>query len=122
MSKDLETAYKEALNIVNQAFDREKQAVESVRFFAGGDAGMDALAASKAAGLEAVRPACLREIDEAYRLRCVSANLKPQKPAPDDEELRASRLVPARARRDEGLCHGLRVFPEAPARWSKPRR
>ena len=41
-AKGLHDAFKEALNIIGQAFGREKEAVLSCRFFAGGDAAVEA--------------------------------------------------------------------------------
>jgi aminopeptidase YwaD len=109
-AKGINDAYKEALNVVNQAFDREKQAVETVRFFAGGDANVDALIKSKAAGLEAVRAAFVREVDESYRLRCAAANLKPQKPALSEEGIQAGRLVPVRGEKLKGYFNAFEFY------------
>jgi aminopeptidase YwaD len=109
-TKGINDAYKEALNVVNQAFDREKQAVETVRFFAGGNANVDALIKSKAAGLEAVRAAFVHEVDESYRLRCAAANLKPQKPALSEEEIQAGRLVPVRGEKLKGYFNAFEFY------------
>jgi aminopeptidase YwaD len=109
-AKTINDACKEALNVVNQAFDREKQAVETARFFAGGNANVDALIKSKAAGLEAVRAAFLREVDESYRARCAAANLKPQKPTLTADEIRASKLVPVRGEKLQGYFNAFEFY------------
>ena len=109
-AKALGEAYREALNILNQAFEREKEAVRTAGFFAQGDAAVASLIKSRMAGLETIRPAYLRDVDDGYRLRCQKANFKPQKPALTEDEARASKLVPARSGEMKGYVDGYRFF------------
>jgi hypothetical protein len=103
-------AFKEALNIINQAIDREKEALSTIRFFIRGEAGLEGLVKSKLVGLDALRQSVLREVDETYRLRCVKANLKPQKPALTEDETRAMKLVPVRTEKMKGYFDGFEFY------------
>jgi len=105
-AKGLHDACTEALNIVSQALEREKEAVLTCGFFAKGDAAFEGLIKSRTAALDAFRPSFLREVEEVYRLRCLKANLKPQKPALTEDEVSARRLVPVRTDRMKGYFNG----------------
>lgn len=109
-AKALNDAYKEALNVVNQAFEREKEAVQTARFFAKGDAGLEGLVKSKTAGLDAIRVSFLREVDDGYKLRCLKAGLKPQKPVLTEDETRAGQLVPVRTDKMKGYFNGYEFY------------
>jgi hypothetical protein len=100
--KDIHTALKEALNIVNQGFEREKEALASIRFFSKGDTVPEAILKARIKSLEDLRPAFLRDVDETYRLRCLKENMKPQKPALSDAEVRLNKLVPVRTEKMRG--------------------
>jgi Peptidase family M28 len=108
--KALQEAYKEALNIVRTAFGREKEAVLTCRFFAGGDVPVESLIRSKAAALDSVQASFLRDVDETYRFRCLKAGLKPQKPAVSEDEIRAGRLIPVRTDRMKGYFNGFEFY------------
>ncbi len=109
-AKGLHDGVKEALNIVSQAFKREREAVLTCRFFAGEDTSAVRLVESKAAALDALRASFLREIDELYRLRCLKAGLKPQKPVLAAEEIAAGRLVPVRTDKMRGYFNGFEFY------------
>ncbi|OGD20088.1 MAG: hypothetical protein A2W03_00235 [Candidatus Aminicenantes bacterium RBG_16_63_16] len=109
-AKGLPDAGKEALNIVARAVEREKEAVLTCRFFAQDDPAVEGLIKSKAAALEAVQASFLREVEEVYRLRCLKANIKPQKPAQTEDEARAARLVPVRTDRMKGYFNGFEFY------------
>jgi len=109
-AKGLPDAGKEALNIVARAVEREKEAVLTCRFFAQDDPAVEGLIKSKAAALEAVQASFLREVEEVYRLRCLKANIKPQKPAQTEDEARAARLVPVRTAKMKGYFNGFEFY------------
>ncbi len=66
-AKGLHDACEGGLEHRRQAFEREKEAVLTCRFFAGGDPALEGLIKSKAAALDAVQSACLRETDESIQ-------------------------------------------------------
>ena len=101
-AKGLRDAYKEALNIVNQALDREKEALSSIRFFIKGDTGLENHLKARIKGLEVYRAPFLLEVEETYNLRCQREKLKPQKPGLSQDEMRLSKLVPVRTEKMRG--------------------
>lgn len=109
-AKALQDAGKEAVNVINAAFEREKEAIRTCGFFAKGDSSVDGLIKSKAAALDLVQATFLRDIDELFRLRCLRAGLKPQRPALTEEETRAAGLVPVRTDRMKGYFNGFEFY------------
>lgn len=95
-SKDLATARKEAVNILRQAVAREKEALESARFFAGNDRQFASLLAAKLNTLDQFQVAGLNELEELYRQGCQRHGLKPEKLTLTPDEVRLSRVVPVR--------------------------
>ena len=108
--KELHEARKEALNIVGQAFGREKEAVSTCRFFAGGEAAVETLITSRLAALDAHQAAFVREVEDVYRLRCQKAGLKPQRPALTADEVGAGRLVPVRTAKMKGYFNAFEFY------------
>jgi hypothetical protein len=108
--KDLHTALREALNIVNHGYDREKESLGSIRFFVGQDPAMEAMLRGKSKGLEDLRGPCLRDLDETYRLSCLRHNVKPQEPRLSDAEVRLSSLVPVRTEKMRGYFSGREFY------------
>jgi hypothetical protein len=82
--------------LVDQGFVREKKALASVRYFTGKDAAAEAALAGRLAGLETVRAAHHKGIDELYASRCKALGVKPEKAAPTKDEARLAALVPVR--------------------------
>jgi hypothetical protein len=109
-SKDVQAALKEALNIVNQGFNREKEALASIRFFCRQDPVMEAALAARVKGLEDLRTPCLRDLEETYRLRCRENNLRPQKPRLSDAEVRLKGLVPVRTEKMRGYFNAREFY------------
>jgi hypothetical protein len=108
--KDIHVALREALNILNQAIDREKEALASIRFFIKGDAALEALLKVRTKGLEDLRPSFLRDVDETYRWRCFKENVKPQKPVQSDAEARLGQLVPVRTEQMRGYFNAWEFY------------
>ncbi|MCX6568670.1 MAG: M28 family peptidase [Candidatus Aminicenantes bacterium] len=95
-AKTVHTAFREARVVVNQAFLREKEALASVRFFIRKNGELENLLLGRLAGLDAVRAAYIKEVEELYASRCRSLNVKAEKAAPTKDEIRLAGLVPAR--------------------------
>ena len=89
--------------LVDQGFVREKKALASVRYFIGGDAGAEAALAGRLAGLDAVRAAHLKGVDDLYALRCRALGLKAEKAVPTKDEIRLAGLVPVRTEKMGGM-------------------
>jgi hypothetical protein len=102
-AKTVAAAAKEARVLVNQAFLREKEALASVRFFIRKDAGLESSLGSRLAGLDAVRTAYLKGIEDLYASRCRSLNIKTEKAAPTKDEIRLAGLVPVRTAKMGGI-------------------
>jgi Peptidase family M28 len=107
---DIHTALKEALNIINQGIEREKEALASIRFFSKGDPDLEAMLMARVKGLEGLRPQFLRDVEEAYRFRCRKEELTPQKPVRSDAEARLSRQVPVRTEKMRGYFNGWEFY------------
>ncbi len=102
-AKTVAAAAKEARVLVNQAFLREKEALASVRFFIRKDAGLESSLGSRLAGLDAVRTAYLKGIEDLYASRCRSLNIKTEKAALTKDEIRLAGLVPVRTAKMAGM-------------------
>jgi hypothetical protein len=97
-AKGLPTAYREAQNVINQAVNRENEALGSVRFFMRPGNDLDKILASRLKRVEDLRQPYLKEVDESYELRCSREKVAPQKPGPSKDEIRLSGLVPVRTK------------------------
>jgi len=95
-------AFKEALNVVNQACDKEKETLSTIRFFIKGNAALESQLRTRIKGVEDLRIPFVREVEETYNFRCLRENVKPQKPSPSKDEIRLSKLVPVRAEKMRG--------------------
>ncbi len=102
-AKTVSSAAKEARVLVNQAFLREKEALASVRFFFRKDGSLEGLLAGRLAGLDMVRAAHLKGIEDLYASRCRSLNVKSEKAAPTKDEIRLAGLVPVRTAKMGGM-------------------
>jgi aminopeptidase YwaD len=120
-AKGIHEAYKEALNVVTQSVDREKETLSSIRFLIGGDAGLESHLEARIRDVENARAPCLREVGETYNLSCLRNNVKPEKPVLSADEVRLSKLVPVRTEKMRGYFNAwefyqkLREMKEMPA-------
>ncbi len=101
-AKSVHAAARKARVIVAQGFVREKKALASVRFFIGQDADAETALAGRLSGLEAVRAAHLKGLDDLYASRCRALGLKVEKAAPTKDEIRLAGLVPVRTEKMGG--------------------
>ena len=94
--EDLAENYKEARNILHQAFLRERAAVQSTGFFAPNDAAFSGCLQSLGKTLAGEEAATLESLAAEYRLRAAWAGVAPREPGLTAEERRAEALVPKR--------------------------
>ncbi len=102
-ARSVHAAAREARVLVNQGFVREKKALASVRYFIGKDAGAEGALAGRLAGLDAVRVAHIKGVDELYASRCRALGVKAEKAAPTKDEVRLAGLVPVRTEKMGGM-------------------
>ncbi len=95
-AKGVAEAYKEALNIVQQAVIREKASLATTRFFFKGDGALEASLRQRLDRLDALKALYLKDVDGVYALRCERLKTKPVKPVVTADEIRLGRVVPAR--------------------------
>jgi len=94
--KNLTDARKEAVNILNQAFDREKEALNSTRFFGQADQEFLALLKAKLLALNEMKEVWLKELETTYLTACAEQKVKPEKLTLTADELRLSGVIPVR--------------------------
>lgn len=94
--KNLTNARKEAVNILNQAFDREKEALNSTRFFGQADQEFLALLKAKLLALNEMKGVWLKELETVYQTACAREKVKPEKLILTADELRLDRIIPVR--------------------------
>jgi len=101
--KDMLLPFKEAQNIIRQACSREKDTLESIKFFIKGNTPLESLLRAKIKTIKESEPLYLKEIEEFYKQRCLEENVKPQKPVLTSDEIRLNRLFPVRTDKMEGF-------------------
>lgn len=95
-AKELQAARKEAVNIINEAFRREKEALSSVEFFAAGNEEFRTSLRSKQESLDMMKEAWLKELEVAYQQACRLMKIKPEKLSLTPDEVRLSKVIPVR--------------------------
>lgn len=94
--KNLQTARKEAINIINEAFRREKEALASVEFFAPRHREFQTILKAKLVSLEEMREAWLKELEVVYQQACATKKVRPEKLSLSPDEIRLSKVIPVR--------------------------
>lgn len=95
-ARDLAQVRKEAVNIVEQAILREKEALTSARFFAGSAREFAILLEAKIKSLDQIKAAWLAELETIYRQICLRTGIKPVKLELNPDEVRLSKIIPVR--------------------------
>lgn len=95
-AKNLAAARKEAVNIVEQAVAREKEALSSAGFFAGSGREFAVLRNTKLKSLDQLKAAWLGELEIIYRQACLRVGVKPEKLVLTPAEVKLSKIVPVR--------------------------
>jgi hypothetical protein len=96
--ENLVEIYKEAKNIVNQAYVREEKALKSTTFFAPDDAELSAYLNKANQSLLARKQLSLKNLEEHYKTVAVLREVKPITPQLTSEEKRLDQLVPKRTK------------------------
>jgi len=93
----LAVSRKEAVNILVQAFLREKEALCSAGFYADNDSEFLNALRSKLQSLDKQQEVWLKELEQDYQLACVDKKVKPEKLTLTQDEIRLSKMIPVRS-------------------------
>lgn len=93
---------KEAVNLLEQAFKREREALNSIRFFSRGEKKAEEKIDSRIRTFETLKAAYLNSLEELYRQRCLELKMTPVRLALTPEEIRLSRIIPVRTEKMKG--------------------
>jgi hypothetical protein len=99
----LHEAYREADNILTQAFLYEQDALDSIRFFLKGESRPESILRAQMAALAAASVPAARGLESIYRLGCAEAQVAPQKITLTAEEIRLGKIVPVPTDKMRGL-------------------
>jgi hypothetical protein len=102
-AKGIPAAGREARVLVDQGFVRERKALASVRYFIGSDEAAEAALKGRLAGLDVVRAAHLKIIEDLSASRCKVLGVKAEKAVPTKDEARLAGLVPVRTEKMGGM-------------------
>jgi len=105
--ENLHEQRKEAVNLVDQAFKREKEALASVQFFIRGEKALEEKLNSRMRALEGLRTISLNLLEDVYRQRCSELKVTPVKLTLQPEEMRLSRIIPVRTEKMRGYFNAL---------------
>jgi hypothetical protein len=89
-------AYKEAVNGMNRAIERERAALDSIGGYSAGSQDVGGYCQATIAKLKSEHPLRLKDLESYYSLSCLARRTTPQKPALTAEEERAAGIVPRR--------------------------
>jgi aminopeptidase YwaD len=92
----LTDAYRDADNALNQAFLRQEDILNSIRFFIRGDAELETLLKAQVKAVDDMRVPADQELAQIYQARCRKEGVVPVRTALTAEEIRAGKLVPVR--------------------------
>jgi len=89
-------AYKEAVNGIIRALERETAALNTIENYSALDKSVDDYCRATIARLRTENPLRLKELERYYALSCEARQVGPQKPTLTDEEKRAAKICPRR--------------------------
>jgi len=102
-AKTVHAAAKEARNVLEQAFVREKDTLASVRFFFKGDKTAEGRLASRLASLDGVRVSYLKGLEALYADSCRALGVRTVTPVRTSDEARLARVIPAKTDKIRGM-------------------
>ncbi len=105
--ENLHAQRKEAVNVVDQAFKREKEALASVKFFIRGEKALEEKLNSRIRALEGLKSIYLNSLEDIYRQHCLELKVTPVKLTLLPEEIRLSRIIPVRTEKMRGYFNAL---------------
>jgi len=89
-------SYKEAVNWLDRALQREETALGSLRSYSALDNEVDTYIGETIAKLQGEHPLRLKDLERYYSLACRARSISPQKLILTEEEKRAARIIPQR--------------------------
>lgn len=98
---------KEAVNLVEQAFKREKEALASIKFFCRGEKSAEEKINSRIKAFDNLKTIYLNLLEELYQRRCLELKIAPTKLILSPEEIRLSRLIPVRTEKMKGYFNAM---------------
>jgi hypothetical protein len=98
----LTDSYKEAVNLVKQAFSRERKALESIRFFASGEPDFDGYIKDIDRDLLRKEKISLSTMENQYKNVAAFHGVEPMLPGLTKEEQRLDQLIPKRTDKMRG--------------------
>lgn len=98
---------KEAVNLVEQAFKREKEALASIKFFCRGEKSAEEKINSRIKAFDNLKTIYLNLLEELYQRRCLELKIAPTKLTLSPEEIRLSRLIPVRTEKMKGYFNAM---------------
>lgn len=98
---------KEAVNLVEQAFKREKEALVSIKFFCRGEKSAEEKINSRIKAFDNLKTIYLNLLEELYQRRCLELKIAPTKLTLSPEEIRLSRLIPVRTEKMKGYFNAM---------------
>jgi hypothetical protein len=107
---DVHAAFKDSQNILTQGFVRETGALDSTRFFVKADTRLESMLQSHKKSIEALRLPFSKEVEEAYRARCLKEGLKPQPVVLSGDEIRLGKMIPLRTEKMTGASSILEYY------------
>jgi len=99
---DLPSQYKEAKNLIHQAFEREKYTLKTVLFFADKNEGFKTYNREICQNLTAMEKVSVDNLRSQYVNLAVLHGVDPAEPGITSEELRLSRLIPHKTEKARG--------------------
>ncbi len=100
--ENLHEQRKEAANLIEQAFKREKEALASIKFFSRNEKSAEEIINSRVRAFDNLKSTYLTLFEELYRQRCLELKIPSVKLTLSPEEIRLSRLVPVRTEKMRG--------------------
>ncbi len=98
---------KEAVNILEQAWLREKEALASIRFLVKGEKTAEEMLNLRIKALEGIKSTYAGILEDIYRRRAQELKVTPVKLSLSPEELRLSRVIPVRTEKMRGYFNAM---------------
>lgn len=105
--ENLHDQRKEAANIVEQAFKRERETLASIKFFSRGEKSNEEKINSRIKSFDILKSIYSNWLEELYRQRCLELKISPVKLTFSPEEIRLSRLIPVRTEKMRGYFNAM---------------
>lgn len=105
--ENLEEQRREAVNLVTQAFSREKEVLNSIRFFGQGEKPVEEMLQSRLKALDEWKAIHLALLEELYARRCGELRIAQVKLKLTPEEERLSRIIPVRTEKMRGYFNAM---------------